>query len=258
MKHPSYTNTAGYLRRIAEDTSWLEEHYSSIESNVDNRLLFLSLSGSHVYGFPDEASDFDLRGCHIDDMRAVLSLHPGNQTHEKMYELDGRKVDYVTHEVKKFLLLMITPNGNILEQVYSPFTLYEHPLFEDVKTIAAKCITKKLYNHYYGFSQHMIHHCRDDAKKRNRKDIEYCYRTLLAGRYVLENGSFEHNLYTLCDYYDVAINKVYPFKDFDSMLVDLKKAQEESKLPIDSNVYEEANNLLINIRNILRQEEGQE
>jgi uncharacterized protein len=37
-------------------------------------LLFATVSGAHLYGFPSPDSDFDLRGCHVLPVREVVGL----------------------------------------------------------------------------------------------------------------------------------------------------------------------------------------
>jgi len=213
--------------------------------------IFISLSGSHIYGFADDESDIDIRGCHIEPTNTILSLKVPKQTTEQTFMLDGKKYDIVTHELTKFLTLMHKPNGNIIEQVLSPTILYETKFYPKLKELAEKCISKKLYHHYRGFTLHMLHHIRNDAKKRHRKDIEYAFRTALTGIYVLETGKIEHNLYKLLDYYNINMNKIYPFGQVDSLITMLDEACQNSKLPENSNCYNEINEYLLMVRNIM-------
>ena len=45
-------------------------------------LLFATVSGSHLYGFPSPDSDFDLRGVHILPLPKVIGLISGEETIE--------------------------------------------------------------------------------------------------------------------------------------------------------------------------------
>ncbi|MEO8892275.1 MAG: nucleotidyltransferase domain-containing protein, partial [Coleofasciculaceae cyanobacterium] len=40
-------------------------------------LLFTTVSGAHLYGFPSPDSDYDLRGVHILPVAEVVKLDPG-------------------------------------------------------------------------------------------------------------------------------------------------------------------------------------
>jgi uncharacterized protein len=43
-------------------------------------LLFTTLSGAHLYGFPSPDSDYDLRGVHILPLHDIVSLDVGQET----------------------------------------------------------------------------------------------------------------------------------------------------------------------------------
>ena len=40
-------------------------------------LVFATISGAHLYGFPSPDSDYDLRGCHVLPLREVVGLDSG-------------------------------------------------------------------------------------------------------------------------------------------------------------------------------------
>ena len=46
-------------------------------------LLFVTVSGAHLYGFPSPDSDYDLRGVHVLPLREVVGLDPGRETVER-------------------------------------------------------------------------------------------------------------------------------------------------------------------------------
>ena len=51
--------------------------YNKLQSQVDAHpypLLFATISGAHLYGFPSADSDFDLRGVHLLPLEQVLGL----------------------------------------------------------------------------------------------------------------------------------------------------------------------------------------
>src|SRR6476620_5352712 len=83
-------------------------------------LLFATISGAHLYGFPSPDSDFDLRGAHVLPLREVVGLQTGSETVEKSGLHDGLEIDLVTHDVAKFFGLLLKKNGYVLEQLLSP------------------------------------------------------------------------------------------------------------------------------------------
>src|SRR5207248_7623773 len=87
-------------------------------------LLFATISGAHLYGFPSPDSDFDLRGAHVLPLAEVVGLDPGRETIELSRTRSGVQIDMVTHDVRKFISLLLKKNGYVLEQVLSPLVVY--------------------------------------------------------------------------------------------------------------------------------------
>ncbi|MFO0807736.1 MAG: nucleotidyltransferase domain-containing protein [Gemmataceae bacterium] len=63
-------------------------------------LVFATVSGAHLYGFPSPDSDHDLRGCHILPVREAVGLDPGRETVESSTTDGGFEVDLVTHDAR--------------------------------------------------------------------------------------------------------------------------------------------------------------
>ncbi|MEM7478724.1 MAG: nucleotidyltransferase domain-containing protein, partial [Planctomycetota bacterium] len=105
-------------------------------------LVFATISGAHLYGFPSPDSDFDLRGTHVLPLETVVGLSQGRETVEKEGIYDGLEIDLVTHDVEKFFRLMLRRNGYVLEQVLSPLVVYETPEFHELRELAHECVTK--------------------------------------------------------------------------------------------------------------------
>jgi uncharacterized protein len=108
-------------------------------------LLFATISGAHLYGFPSPDSDFDLHGAHVlplekvvglevreetvEDSRVVEGLACRAEAHEKeepafaeehrLYSLrpdiigGGRRLemDIVSHDVRKFFRMLLKKNS---------------------------------------------------------------------------------------------------------------------------------------------------
>src|SRR5688572_22495483 len=52
-------------------------------------LLFATISGAHLYGFPSPDSDYDLRGAHVLPLEEVVGLDAGLETIELSGVYDG-------------------------------------------------------------------------------------------------------------------------------------------------------------------------
>jgi uncharacterized protein len=103
-------------------------------------LIFATISGAHLYGFPSPDSDFDLRGVHVLPLKEVVGLQTGPETIEKSGDHDGLDIDLVTHDAKKFFGLLLKKNGYVLEQVLSPLVVHTTPDHGELKEIAVLCV----------------------------------------------------------------------------------------------------------------------
>ncbi len=159
-------------------------------------LLFATVSGAHLYGFPSPDSDYDLRGVHILPVREVVGLDPGRETIEVSAVRDGLEIDLVTHDVKKFFGLLLKKNGYVLEQLFSPLVLHTTPEHEELKAIAKTCITRHHSHHYFGFAETQWG-LFDKERPRRVKPLLYVYRVLLTGIHLMRSGEVEANLVTL-------------------------------------------------------------
>lgn len=161
-------------------------------------LLFATISGAHLYGFPSPDSDFDLRGVHLLPLRDVVGMSEAEETVEKSGIHDGLEIDLVTHDAKKFFGLMLKKNGYVLEQLLSPLIVLTTPEHEELKAISANCITKHHAHHYFGFAETQWK-LFQKADPPHVKPLLYVYRVLLTGIHLMRTGQIEANLLRLND-----------------------------------------------------------
>jgi uncharacterized protein len=156
-------------------------------------LLFATISGAHLYGFPSPDSDYDLRGAHVLPVKAVIGLDPGEETVDSSRWADGIELDLVTHDVKKFFLLLLKRNGYVLEQLYSPLIVQGGPAHDELKEIARACITRHHSDHYLGFARKQWQLFAGEEPPAV-KPLLYVYRVLLTGINLMNTGVIEANL----------------------------------------------------------------
>ena len=161
-------------------------------------LLFATISGAHLYGFPSPDSDFDLRGVHLLPLRQVVGLTDGEVTVEKSGFYDGLEIDLVTHDAKKFFGLMLKKNGYVLEQLLSPLVVDTTPEHDELKAIAPDCVTRHHAHHYFGFAETQWK-LFQKADPPHVKPLLYVYRVLLTGIHLMRTGKVEANIIHLND-----------------------------------------------------------
>lgn len=165
-------------------------------------LLFVTVSGAHLYGFPSPDSDYDLRGVHLLPLPDVLRLFPGRETIETSETLEGVQIDLVTHDARKFFRLLLQPNGYVLEQLCSPLVVQTCPEHDELKTIAKGCITRYHAHHYLGFAEAQW---RLFEKYHGLKALLYVYRVFLTGIHLMRTGEVEANLPRLNDEFALSV-----------------------------------------------------
>ncbi|MFA5507563.1 MAG: nucleotidyltransferase domain-containing protein [Vulcanimicrobiota bacterium] len=161
--------------------------------------LFATISGAHLYGFASADSDVDIRGSFVLPIDTVIGLETAEETWQVSQVIDGLEVDWVAHDVAKFITMMMKKNGYVLEQLYSPKVVYGGEWLEELRELGRSCIVKYLYHHYRGFYNN---ECKMMAKAgATAKSVLYAYRVLLTGIHVLETSTIEANLPNLIQLY---------------------------------------------------------
>jgi uncharacterized protein len=230
-------------------------------------LVFATISGAHLYGFPSPDSDYDLRGIHILPAQEVVGLYSLKETIEVSEIKESLQIDLVTHDVKKFFTLLLKRNGYVLEQLYSPLIVWTTPEHELLKEIAAKCITRNHYYHYLGFAKTQWQLFIKESTYKV-KPLLYVYRVLLTGIYLMNTGKIEASLVNLNQIFQLSyindliaqkctssekslLNKAdieFYEQEYQGLQNQLEEAFKNSHLPNDPAAKLELNNLLIKLR----------
>ncbi|MEW2523115.1 nucleotidyltransferase domain-containing protein [Actinacidiphila alni] len=229
-------------------------------------LLFATVSGAHLYGFPSRDSDVDLRGVHLLPLREVIGLREGEQTQTRMWDRDGLELDLVTHDLLKFIRLMLRRNGYVLEQLLSPLVVHTTDVHAELAALAPGVLTRDHAHHYRGFARTQW---RLYEKNGELKPLLYTFRVLLTGIHLMRTGEVQAHLPTLLGLTDDApaylpdliaqkthaehglAEDLDPGRlcaDVDTLHATLDAAQSASPLPLRPTSYDALHALLIRTR----------
>ena len=245
----------------------IEEKLEKIASEHPFPLVFATVSGAHLYGFPSADSDYDLRGVHVLPLRDVVGLDTGRETIQVEEIRENLELDLVTHDARKFFGLMLKKNGYVLEQLYSPLIVQTSPEHEELKRIGKRCITKFHAHHYFGFAKTEWKLFEKETPHRV-KPLLYIFRVLLTGIHLMQTGEIEANLVKLNDVFDIKyipdlIERKITGKEkailedadlgfyrgeYEKLVVQLEDAMEKTSLPEEASAKAELNDLLIQLR----------
>ena len=204
--------------------------FQKITSEIDKKFIFVTVSGAHLYGFDSFNSDLDLRGVHIPDVAESLRYSTKKDTFEAMWDshaVFSNEIDIVSHSLLKFLhLLTKSPNGYLLEQVFSPLIVNTTQMHNKLKELAKLCITKELKHHFNGFYKNQERIMRGDKKQ--IKLALYQARIIAVSAYIASTSTINSNL--------LEVNNELNIFDNQKLLelVQLKKQGEKNNFPDDS------------------------
>jgi predicted nucleotidyltransferase len=159
-------------------------------------LVFATVSGAHLYGFPSRDSDVDLRGAHLLPLAEVVGLRPGPATIDRSWEQNEAEIDLVTHDVAKFFGLLLRRNGYVLEQLLSPLVVSGGPVHAELVALAPACLTRHHAHHYRGFAntQQRLY-----DRSHELKPLLYTFRVLLTGIHLIRTGDLVADLPSLIE-----------------------------------------------------------
>jgi uncharacterized protein len=245
------------------DLEWLR----AITAEQPYPLLFATVSGAHLYGFPSPDSDWDLRGVHTLSAREVLGLGPRKETIERSWVREGREVDLVTHDARKFFLLLLKKNGYVLEQLASPLVVHTTPEHEELKALVSAMVTRHHRHHYRGFAETQWGLFAKETPPRV-KPLLYVYRVLLTGIHLMRTGEVEANLPRLNETFRLpyvpeliaakvegaekgtldAADLAFHRAEFQRLVRELEEASDRSHLPERPSAHDALNDLLVRLR----------
>ncbi|MFE4086209.1 DNA polymerase beta superfamily protein [Streptomyces sp. YIM B13502] len=157
-------------------------------------VLFATVSGAHLYGFPSRDSDVDLRGAHLLPAVALVGLREPDETRSRMWVRDGVEMDLVTHDLRKFVRLMLRRNGYVLEQLLSPLVVHTTEAHRELVALAPGVFTSHHAHHYRGFAGTQW---RLFERNGELKPLLYTFRVLLTGIHLMRAGEVRAHLPTL-------------------------------------------------------------
>ncbi|MET7895738.1 nucleotidyltransferase domain-containing protein [Streptomyces mirabilis] len=185
----------------------LDIDLAGVVAEQPDPVLFATVSGAHLYGFPSRDSDVDLRGVHLLPTAELIGLREPDETRSRWGYLparaesrawgrdrDGVEMDLVTHDLRKFVRLMLRRNGYVLEQLLSPLVVHTGEAHRELVSLAPGVLTSHHAHHYRGFAATQW---RLFEKTGELKPLLYTFRVLLTGIHLMRSGEVQADLRTL-------------------------------------------------------------
>ncbi len=243
----------------------LPSELAQIAAAFDQPLVFATVSGAHLYGFPSPDSDYDLRGCHVLPVDDFLGLRDPDETEESLGPESGLDLDFVSHDVRKFCRMLLQRNGYVLEQLLSPLVVATSPEHAELRSMVPSLVTRNHAHHYLGFARNQW---KSFERAPRIKTLLYVYRVLLTGIHLMRTGEVEASLPNLLtDYPQAGVAELIAAKKertekqpldaasverhaaaYDRLVRKLEQARDDSRLPLATEAFDELNAFVIRVR----------
>jgi predicted nucleotidyltransferase len=167
-------------------------------AGVPARMINLTISGAHLYGFESEDSDVDYRGMFQVDTNRLLGL----SRPKDVIEMKFGNNEVVLFEVQKEIGLALGGNCNVMEHLNAK-QIVSTAEFIRLRQLLNNAAGKiGLYNSYKGMAEFNYKKFILSGKNSVKKYL-YVFRGLMAGIYVLQTGQIEPNIEVLNDYFKI-------------------------------------------------------
>jgi predicted nucleotidyltransferase len=148
-------------------------------------VIYRCVVGSRAFGLATAESDSDRRGIYLPPADLYLSLYgvPAqleNDSHDECY-----------WELRKFLVLALKANPNVLECLYTPLVEYASPLAEALLRMRDAFLSKLIYQTYNGYAISQFKKIGQDLRNRGEirwKHAMHLLRLLMAGTEAMRSG----------------------------------------------------------------------
>jgi predicted nucleotidyltransferase len=248
---------------LEEQIKIIAQVKDEIDRTMNGTLIYLTISGSDLYGFPSKDSDVDYRGAYLTGTEGLLGLNQKRDVIEM-------KPDIVLFEMLKELHLALKGNCNVLEHINAE-PVYRTAEFLEMRQMVNNAFPKQgVYNSYRGMVMFNYKKFIMRGRKTYKKYL-YVLRGMMAGIYVLQTGRIESNIETLNKYFKLpevktlikakregfendTVTGIIEDGSLDAMIPPLfermDKAYVKSKIPdrVDPDLWNQVNSWLINLR----------
>ncbi|MEX0713395.1 MAG: nucleotidyltransferase domain-containing protein [Pirellulales bacterium] len=150
-----------------------------------DRVIYRCVIGSQAYGLADSQSDIDRRGIYLPPAELHWSLFGVPE------QLENHETQEAYWELRKFLILALKANPNVLECLYTPLVERATPLAEELLAMRSTFLSRLVYQTYNGYVMSQFKKMQADVRNHGEvkwKHVMHLIRLLLSGIEVLRTG----------------------------------------------------------------------
>jgi predicted nucleotidyltransferase len=218
------------------------------EYDLYDFVIYRCVVGSRAFGLEGEDSDVDRRGVYLPPADLQWSLYGAPE------QLENEATQECYWELRKFLILALKANPNILECLYTPLVETVAPIAQELLAMREIFLSKLVYQTYNGYVMSQFKKLEQDLRSTGAikwKHATHLIRLLMSGVTVLKEGFVPVNVAEHRDLLLAIKRGEMGWDEVNRMRLDLHKQFDEAfadtKLP-ERPDYERANAFLIKAR----------
>jgi len=218
------------------------------EYDLYENVIYKCVVGSQAYGLDRDSSDIDRRGIYLAPAELEWSLYGVPE------QLESRESEECYWELKKFMVLALKANPNILECLYTPIIEKRTPIADELLANREIFLSKLVYQTCNGYVMSQFKKLEQDLRTSGQikwKHAMHLIRLLLEGVTILRDGYVPVRITEHRDTLLSIRNGQMKWDEVNNWRLALHRQFEEvfrlTKLP-DEPDYAAANSLLIKAR----------
>jgi len=218
------------------------------EGDLYGFVIYRCVVGSRAFGLAGEDSDIDRRGVYLPPADLQWSLYGAPE------QLENDATQECYWELRKFLILALKANPNILECLYTPLIETATPIAQELLAMREIFLSKLVYQTYNGYVMSQFKKLEQDLRSTGAikwKHAMHLIRLLMSGVTVLKEGVVPVDVAEHRDLLLAIKRGEMEWDEVNRLRLDLHKRFDEAltntKLP-EKPDYERANDFLIKAR----------
>ena len=234
----------------------LDRTEDAAEFDLYDHVIYRCVVGSRAYGLDDADSDTDRRGIYLPPAEMQWSLYGVPE------QLENRETEECYWELRKFLILALKANPNILECLYTPLVETATPLAQELLQMRSIFLSQLIYQTYNGYVMSQFKKLEQDLRNQGAikwKHAMHLIRLLMSGVKTLVDGVVPVRVEEQRELLLAIRRGEMPWEEVNSLRLSLHKgfdaALAQTALP-ERPDYTQANAFLVKARREMVMKEG--
>jgi uncharacterized protein len=174
-----------------------------LRQHMQSKLLVVSVSGPHAYGYASKGSPLELKGIHIEATENLVGLHAAPKAFNWVGEFESIRIDYSSEELGEALRKLLKGDGSILERILAGRQLLRSEDLRRLQKVSRGVVCRRYFAYYRSFSKGVLREY-EATEHRTVKHLLGAYRLALTGVHLLRSGKLLLDLMTLANAYGFA------------------------------------------------------